>query len=205
VVRELEVERDPARTGTDEVVRLAVAGSAAATAQLLRLLAPEMSRVVRGVMGPHASEVDDALQQALIALIHALPAFRGECRVAGYACRIAFRAALALRQRARKSELDLDEMAGGGSDRELVVAGPNQIFESTRRTELVRSLLDELPVEQAEALAMRTMLGWSLEEIAESSGAPLNTVRSRLRLAKEALRHKIESDPALAEELGVEV
>jgi RNA polymerase sigma-70 factor (ECF subfamily) len=47
------------------------------------------------------------------------------------------------------------------------------------------------------------MLGWSLEEIAQTSGAPVNTVRSRLRLAKEALRRKIVADPVLAEELGV--
>ena len=33
----------------------------------------------------------------------------------------------------------------------------------------------------------------------ERGGAPINTVRSRLRLAKEALRSRIESDPALAE------
>ena len=45
------------------------------------------------------------------------------------------------------------------------------------------------------------MIGWSLAEMAEATGAPLNTVRSRLRLGKEALRRRIEGDPALAEEL----
>jgi RNA polymerase sigma-70 factor (ECF subfamily) len=80
---------------------------------------------------------------------------------------------------------------------------PSGLRESRRRTELVRNLLEHIPSEQAEALAMRTMLGWSLEEISRASGAPVNTVRSRLRLAKEALRRNIESDPALAEELGV--
>lgn len=47
------------------------------------------------------------------------------------------------------------------------------------------------------------MLGYSLDEIAEASGTPLNTIRSRLRLAKQALRRKIEADPSLLEELGV--
>jgi RNA polymerase sigma-70 factor (ECF subfamily) len=183
------------------LAQLAAAGDTAATARLLRLVAPEMARVVRGVMGPYASDVDDAVQQALIALIHALPNFRAECAPAGYACRIAFRTALSVRRRARTlrarfSPAEDSEPAGDG-------ATPFQHSDAQRRTELVRSLLDEIPPEQAEALAMRTMLGWSLEEIAEASGSPLNTIRSRLRLAKEALRRKIEADPSLAEELGV--
>jgi RNA polymerase sigma-70 factor (ECF subfamily) len=43
-----------------------------------------------------------------------------------------------------------------------------------------------------------------LEEISAASGAPINTVRSRMRLAKEALRKRIEADPALRDLLEVE-
>lgn len=180
----------------------AAAGDSAATAELLRKLAPEMQRVVRGVMGPHAADADDALQQALVALIHALPAFRGECAPAGYACRIAFRTALALRKKADQSRRRHDPSPEAADQ----LPDPSSLEAQSaarRRTDLVRRLLDEVPVEQGEALAMRTMLGWSLEEIATTTGAPVNTVRSRLRLAKEALRRKIEADPALADELGV--
>ena len=42
------------------------------------------------------------------------------------------------------------------------------------------------------------MLGWSLKEIAAATDTPLNTVRSRMRLAKEALRKRVATDPALA-------
>ena len=73
-----------------------------------------------------------------------------------------------------------------------------------RRKEILRSLLEDIPEEQAEALAMRAVLGWSIEEIAVACGAPINTIRSRLRLAKEALRRKIESAPGIADELGLE-
>jgi RNA polymerase sigma-70 factor (ECF subfamily) len=195
-------ENGRAVSDPSKLARLAGMGDTAATARLLRLLAPEVLRVVRGVMGPYAAEVDDAVQQALIALVHALPAFRGECAPAGYACRIALRTALAVRKRVQRSRLrvdlsaDADALPGRSCSSERSEAG--------RRTDLLRGLLDELPSEQAEALAMRTMLGWSLDEIAHSSGAPVNTVRSRLRLAKEAMRAKIEANPSLAEELGLE-
>jgi RNA polymerase sigma factor (sigma-70 family) len=182
------------------LARLAAAGDTAAMTRLLRVLAPEMARVVRGVMGPYAADVDDALQQSLVAVVQALPAFRGECSPQGYACRIAFRTALAVRRRAQqfasahKQHVDAPEPLA--DDVGLTA-------EATRRTQLLRTLLDALPPDQAEALALRTMLGWSLDEIAQASGVPLNTVRSRMRLAKEALRARIEADPALAEELGV--
>ena len=160
-----------------------------------------MLRVVRGVMGPYSQDVDDATQQALVALIQALPAFRSECAPGGYACSIAFRTALAMRKRSHTrrarhdTTLDTDSLPDSES--------PNALTDARRRTELVRSLLDDIPTEQAEALAMRTMLGWSIEEIAAASGVPINTVRSRLRLAKEALRRNIEKDASLADELGV--
>jgi RNA polymerase sigma-70 factor (ECF subfamily) len=63
--------------------------------------------------------------------------------------------------------------------------------------------LEDLPEEQAEALTLRVVMGWSLEEVARASGAPVNTVRSRVRLAKEALRARIDAQPALAELRGL--
>jgi RNA polymerase sigma-70 factor (ECF subfamily) len=184
-----------------ELARAAATGDAEATGRLLRVLAPEIARVVRGVMGPHSADTDDAVQQSLIAFIHALPAYRAECSPAGYACRIAFRTALASRKRGVRSHSRQD--ASSDTDDQPASPTTNEISEARRRTELVRCLLEELPSEQGEALALRSMLGWSLEEIAQAAGCPLNTVRSRLRLAKEALRRKIEADPGLAEELGV--
>ena len=41
------------------------------------------------------------------------------------------------------------------------------------------------------------MLDYSLDQVAEATGAPVNTVRSRVRLAREKLREKIEGDPEL--------
>lgn len=191
----------PPLEGIVALAKTAGTGDVAATAKLLRLVAPEMRRVVRGVLGSNAPEVDDAAQQALVGLVQALPAFRGDCSPVGYACRIAFRTALAQRrQRVRlrgrcDTSVDADSLA---SEEE-----PSQASDASRRMELLRNLLDAIPPEQAEALAWRTMLGWSLPEIAAASGAPLNTVRSRLRLAKEAMRSRIEADPSLADALGV--
>jgi RNA polymerase sigma-70 factor (ECF subfamily) len=192
---------DLTKEGVVELARAAGSGDAAATARLLRLVAPEMLRVVRGVMGPYVAEVDDAAQHALVGLVQALPAFRGDCSPVGYACRIAFRAALAQRRNAQKARLRCDPAVEADSLPSEPGRGAGS--EAAARMEVLRGLLDVIPAEQAEALAMRTMLGWSLQEIAAASAVPLNTVRSRLRLAKEALRSKIEADPSIADALGV--
>jgi RNA polymerase sigma factor (sigma-70 family) len=159
---------------------------------------PTLSRVAAGVLGAQHPDLDDAVQQSMIALVRALPAFRGECHPAGYASRITLRVALRVRRNVKRDanrrealeQLSPSDEHGGTLNDDAVVA---------RRRELLRELLEDLPEEQAEALALRVVMGWSLEEVAQASGAPVNTVRSRVRLAKEALRHRIELLPILAE------
>ena len=51
--------------------------------------------------------------------------------------------------------------------------------------------LGELPEEQREVVVMRVWSGLTLEEIAESVDAPLNTIASRYRYALEKLRVKL--------------
>jgi RNA polymerase sigma-70 factor, ECF subfamily len=186
----------PARDAAIELARTAAAGDVRATRQLLELVAPRVVRAVGAVMGATHAEVDDAAQLALIGFIQALPSFRGECDPAQFAARIAVRTAGAVRRRARARgscedhSVDLD-----------TIESPVSVAPGDRRRGLMRSLLDRLPEEQAEALALRIVLGWTLKEIAATMGAPINTVRSRLRLAKEALRERISEDPVLAEAL----
>jgi RNA polymerase sigma factor (sigma-70 family) len=185
------------------LARLAASGDAAATSRLLRSLASRVVRVVRAVLGGAHPDVDDVAQQALIGFIQALPAFRGDCDPARYATTIAVRTAIGARRRTkversrRDAEADADHVPSSA-------LGPGDAMAAQRRKEILRELLAELPSEQAEALAMRVVLGWSLEEIASQSSAPLNTVRSRLRLAKESLRKTIESQPELCEALEVD-
>jgi RNA polymerase sigma factor (sigma-70 family) len=81
---------------------------------------------------------------------------------------------------------------------------PHDAVFAERRRRVVRELLETLPEEQAETFAMRVAMGFSLPEVAAATGAPLNTVRSRIRLAKEALRRRIDADPKLVELLEVE-
>ncbi len=87
-------------------------------------------------------------------------------------------------------------------------AGPNpqaddQLAEIVPRVleqrEALRQLLDELPPEQAEALAMHCVLGCTVEETAAATGVPINTVRGRLVTAKSALRKILAENSELSD------
>lgn len=185
-----------------DVARAAATGDAAATARILRAIGPWLVRIVRAVLGAAHPDVDDASQLALIGFVQALPAYRGDCEPAAYARIIAVRAAIATRKRARTQSARRDDEAEAEG-----IAGPasspGDRASARQRKEILRDLLAELPAEQAEALAMRIVLGCSLEEVAARTGVPANTVRSRVRLAKERLRSRIEGDASLLEALEV--
>lgn len=184
-----------------ELAERAGAGDLAAMQALLRHLTPALTRAVIGVLGSSHADRDDVLQQSLIAVQRALPAFRGECHPAGYATRIALRVALRAR-RTGKLEFTRRESIARLSPEGTHAESPSHVAEAERRRRVLRDLLQDLPEEQADALGLRVMLGWSLDEVARATGAPLNTVRSRVRLAKEALRKRIEKDPLLADLKG---
>jgi RNA polymerase sigma-70 factor (ECF subfamily) len=188
-------------SGLHELAERAARGDTAAAGALLKALAPQMIRTVHALLGPTHADADDVVQQAMIALVQALPQFRGECSPQHYASRIVARMVVATKRRAgsraerRDDETDVDMVQSGA-------ASQHEAFAAERRRALVRELMALLPEEQAETLAMRVGLGFSLPEVAAATGVPLNTVRSRVRLAKEALRKRIDADPAMLEMLG---
>ena len=183
------------------LVRLAAAGDPIATRRFLDAVWPTLARVVSGVLGSRHPEVDDVIQQSLIAVVHALSAFRGECHPAGYASRITLHVALRARRNAAVRRARNDSFAQSAAPELDDSAWPSDEVASERRKRALRDLLQDLPEEQADALGLRVVLGWSLDEVAKASGVPVNTVRSRVRLAKEALRRRIAADPTLAADL----
>src|SRR5260221_6930355 len=157
--------------GLMELARSAAAGDDVATRDLLRAVWPAMTRVTAGVLGPGPPELDDVVQQSLIGFLRALGAFRGERHPDGYASRIALHTALRARRRARVERVRADEMARFAIASELPWS-PSEEGASERRRCVLRDLLEDLPEEQADALALRVVLGWSLEEVALATGAP---------------------------------
>jgi RNA polymerase sigma-70 factor (ECF subfamily) len=155
-------------------------------------LGPSLLRVVRRVLGSGNADEDDVTQDAMFAVLRALPEFRAECSVLHFACRIAVLTAMNARRR-HVVRRRFTEPAGPdeASTAVSLLPSPAARVEQNELRDQLRELLAELPLPQAEALAMHCVLGYSIAETAAVCGAPLNTVRSRLLAAKTALRKRV--------------
>ena len=188
----------PSGEPRDEIkllTRAARAGDVRAARTLLNGLGPSMLRVIRKVVGESPADAADVLQDAMFGLMKGLAGFREECSVTHFACRISVMTELAARRQLRRrvgdeaavSFSDLDGVRSSAPD-------PAAEAEAAARRAVLWRLLDELPQAQAEALALRCIEGFSIDEIAAASGCPMETVKSRLRLAKATLRSRIAAD-----------
>lgn len=185
------------------VLRRAGAGDREAARELVKAVGPAMLRAVRKVMGPRTADVEDVLQEAVEGLLLALPSFKGQCTVLHFACRVGVLSALASRRRANfRAELVVDA-PDAAEDSASPAASPLEGASANRRRQVVGQLLDDLPPAQSEVLVLHCALGFTVDEIAASLGRPAETVRSRLRLAKQALRERISASAELAEILEV--
>jgi RNA polymerase sigma-70 factor (ECF subfamily) len=189
----------------DPLAALCVAaqsGDSQAIQTLLLSVAPAMLRAVRGVLGAHNRDVEDTLQEATHGFVRALSSFRRECSVLHFACRVAVQSSVVARRRLRSRGDDRSEPL----EPPTLVDGdtPAEILLAARRRAILRQLCDSLPAPQCEALILHVVLGYTVEEVADACRAPPETIRSRLRLAKAALRARIEADPVFREALELE-
>ncbi|HEY3493137.1 MAG TPA: RNA polymerase sigma factor [Polyangiaceae bacterium] len=185
------------------MVLRAQAGDSAAIGQVVGELAPGVLRAVTALLGREHPDVEDLAQDVLLAVVAALPDFRGDSTLLHFAVRIAARKSVLVRRRTRSVLGWLESFWRGEYPVRHAPSSAHEEMSGERQRALLRSLLSELPDAQAEALALRVVYGHSIDEISSITRTPFNTVRSRLRLAKEALRQRIEAEPQWAE-LGQE-
>jgi RNA polymerase sigma-70 factor, ECF subfamily len=99
------------------------------------------------------------------------------------------------RRAVHRRHVSLDSPVRGRPVSEMVAAGERAPEDATRDAEIRPRLLGAirgLPEEQREVFLLREYEGVSFAEIAEVTGAPLPTVKSRMRYALEALRRALQ-------------
>ncbi|MDR3390782.1 MAG: RNA polymerase sigma factor RpoE [Sulfuriferula sp.] len=156
--------------------------------RLIRLL----SRFVRD---PH--EVEDIAQEAFIKAYRALPTFRGDAAFYTWLYRIGINTAKNyLMSRGRRAptttEYDAEEAEGFEDATGLQdLNTPENELLSKEVAQVVNDAMAALPEDLRTAISLREMEGLSYEEIAETMGCPIGTVRSRIFRAREAIAQKL--------------
>ena len=88
-----------------------------------------------------------------------------------------------------------EPIEGGNGDLVVQLAAdgdPSMSAEAAERRTFVIAALAELPAEQREALELGYFAGLSQTEIAERTGQPLGTIKTRMRLAMQKLRGRLQ-------------
>lgn len=182
-------EQTPTRTdapqGREGLLRAAQAGDRRALSELLVQLQPRMRNLVRYLLREDG-EVDDLVQEAMVAVVRGLPGYRGAGALESWVDRITARVVFAhIRRRASRDapRVALRHIPGGERA---------EVDEYLRRRDLVRAL-DLLPYEQRAALVLHHVVGMTVPEVARELEAPRETVRSRLRLGMRRLRSVMDA------------
>jgi len=167
-------------------LRRARSDSTEALAEVLEAHRPLICRLARRVAGDGA-DLDDVIQEALIAVATSLGRFRGECKlstwVAGITVRTATRHALRRRRETLATDPSLPDGPAIGTHDDPVAAVRARDLEAR-----LRASIDSLDPDHRAVVALRHIEGLSLQEVARALGVPLGTVKSRLHHARRALR-----------------
>ncbi|MGC4087243.1 MAG: sigma-70 family RNA polymerase sigma factor [Polyangiaceae bacterium] len=188
------------------LVEPVLAGEAAALRAFLARVVPLLLRVVRRVLGSTHPDLEDVTYEAAYAALKSLPQFRGEGSLKHFVARVGVLTAMNVRRRdaaqkrpRRAQQVDPEQEQLSSSEQ-----CPEALAQNAALTPLVRELIGTLSEPLAEALTLHVVMGYTVQEIAAASATGAETIRSRLRLAKEALRKRILSDPKLCAALEVE-
>ncbi len=139
--------------------------------------------VVFGIVGDRDS-AEDVTQQLFVRLYDRLKSFRYEARLKTYIYRMAVNMAINEYKRLRRQRKRLVSMEEVGHLHQL---SDGDAVGNDRDKELAYQLLSRLSAEHRAVIVLREIEGLSYEDIAKTLGININTVRSRLSRARQAL------------------
>ena len=172
----------------EELVRLHRLGDAAAFPELLtRYMGPVYNLAYRST--GDAMEAENLVQETFARAYAALARGRGPARFRPWLFTIAIN--LCRNWARRAGQAPWAEDGDQGAEAADPAPGPlERLLEREASSELERAL-SALPLPYRQALVLRYTEGLSYEELSQSLGIPLNTVRTHLFRAKERLRQAL--------------
>ena len=203
-LRPLPNQYSVAQDEADDDVALVAAvarGEARAIASFYDRVRPIIDRKLKRLLGIHDADFDDMVQNSLIELMRSLDRYRGDGSLDGWvgvvSARVVFREI-----RERKSERRVFAAAPADAAAELLDA--TDLEESSAARELlarVRTHLDACEPVKAWTYVLHDVLGHTLAEVAEITGASLSATQSRLFRGRLELEERIAADTELASRL----
>jgi RNA polymerase sigma-70 factor (ECF subfamily) len=135
-------------------------------------------------LGVEESAVDDVVQEIFVIVHRRLDDFEGRSSLKTWLFGIVLRVVRdhrrAVRRKSPRSAGDADTVEAD------IASDPHERALKAEAARVLHAILDELDDEKREVFVLAELEQMSAPEIAEAVGAPLNTVYSRLRAARQA-------------------
>ena len=177
----------------EELVAAFQAGDRSAFDTLCQRWDRKIQGAIYRIVG-QSEDARDLSQEVFLKAYRALGTFKQEARFSSWLYRIALNTCRdRLRRRRGRSQVSLDEV---DESRQLAagLGGPTalELVEARDLARTVREAMAELPDEQREVIALKEYQGLTFVEIAEATGVPVSTVKTRLYRGLGRLRHQLE-------------
>ncbi|KAB2955592.1 MAG: sigma-70 family RNA polymerase sigma factor [Thermoanaerobaculia bacterium] len=189
---------EPLSPPDEELVRAVLAGDPERFGDIVERyqsrLVNYLNRLVRD-----PEEAQDLAQEVFVRVYQALDRFDPQYRFSTWLFRVAQNAAIDVIRKRRFRLVPLtrqDEDGEGTHELELADGGPSaqDRMEGAQSDARVREAIDRLPDEYRELIRLRHYGELAYDEIAESRGMPLGTVKNKLFRARQMLRGLLEAE-----------
>ena len=139
----------------------------------------------------------DVVQEAFLHAYQSLESFKGDAQFFTWLYRIAVNTAISLRRK-RRVLARIDTTGEGGGCPEPAdlsdLARPGHAMEQAEEEAKLYRALGRLSPEHRTVLVMKELEGQKYEDMAETLGVPIGTIRSRLHRARLELRELLERE-----------
>jgi RNA polymerase sigma-70 factor (ECF subfamily) len=174
----------------DLVERIAASADKAAFTRLFAYYAPRVKGYLLR-LGMSQAEAEEVSQEVMVAVWRKAASFdRAQASVATWIFRIARNRRIDAFRRDQRAVLDANDPIFHPEP----VAAADQVAEATEREAQLRLAVAELPAEQRDLVRVAFYEDLSHSRVAERTGLPLGTVKSRLRLAFAKLKLRLKDD-----------
>jgi RNA polymerase sigma-70 factor, ECF subfamily len=185
----------PVRTDVEDALAArAAAGDMGAFDALVTLLQGRVFGLAVRLLNDRG-EAEDLAQEVFVAMYHHLPSFRGESKLTTWVFTITRNRALNrlkfLRRRGAYNATDLDAPHAAAAMEDHQQRPAHERVEVAALRTMLEVHLRALPDEQRTLVVLRDLEELSYEEIAETTGLPMGTIKSRLHRARAVLAHQL--------------
>jgi len=166
-----------------ELVAKSLQGNEKAFRDLIERYHGTAYAVVRGVLGDR-DDVEDVLQLVYIKIHRGLAGFRGDSKFSTWVYQIARNEAINAVKKRRLDTSPIEDLQVAGPETE----SPDAALHQSQLGEQLETAMQHLDENQRMAIELRYMGERSYEEIAETMGIPLGTVKTYIHRGKAELK-----------------